>query len=339
RPRPVRRRAAPRRGRRARRRGVSAAAESREGALRRLVERAVISPEQAAAVRAELAAAEAERPRVRWAEVIGYVGGALALIGVVSLVAALWADLTRSVWVAVLAALTLALAGGGVLTAGGPRAMAGRRHRVPPVRRRLAGVLVGLGTVTAALAVEVADAADFSAVAGAVGLGLAAVGYAALPAAVLLVAAAGMSVWTVSALLDLTGWSAAPYDLCLVALGLLWIGLSLTGVLTHRALGHGLGAGIVLYGAQMTFLHAGHTGWIAVTLGAAAVFLLLYQRERATVLLVAGVLGCAIAVPELVWEWTDGALGAAATLLVAGVTLLTASGVGIRLHRGRPSGP
>ncbi|MFC7327441.1 DUF2157 domain-containing protein [Marinactinospora rubrisoli] len=317
---------------------MSRPAEARERALRRLVERAVISERQAAAVRAELAAADAERPHVRWAEIAGYVGGALALTGAVSLVAAVWADLERVAWAVVLTVLTLALAGGGVLTAGGPRAMTGRRHRVPPVRRRLAGVLAGLASVTAALAVQVALDTDLSPLAGAVGLLVAAAGYAVLPAAVLLVACAGMSVWTIAALLDLTDWTATTGNLLVLGLGLLWIAVALTGVLTHRALAHGLGAAIALYGAQMTFGAGGHTAWIALTLAVAVLFLLLYQRERATVLLVAGVLGCAIAVTELVWDWTEGAIGASGTLLLAGVVLLVVSAVGIRLHRAHRSG-
>lgn len=51
----------------------------------------------------------------------------------------------------------------------------------------------------------------------------------------------------------------------------------------------------------------------------------------------AGVLGVSVAVPEAVWDWTDGAGGAAGILLVGGAVLLVASGVGRRLHRaGRP---
>ncbi len=54
------------------------------------------------------------------------------------------------------------------------------------------------------------------------------------------------------------------------------------------------------------------------------------------ILLLAGVAGISIAVPEAVWDLTDGAGGAATVLLVTGAALLTASAAGIRVRRHRP---
>jgi hypothetical protein len=61
--------------------------------------------------------------------------------------------------------------------------------------------------------------------------------------------------------------------------------------------------------------------------------LALYRFERSLVLLAAGVIGVTIAVPEAVWDITNGAGGAAAILLIAGAVLLGASGAGLWLRR------
>ena len=64
-----------------------------------------------------------------------------------------------------------------------------------------------------------------------------------------------------------------------------------------------------------------------------------YRWLRSIVLLVAGVLGVTLAVPEAVLDWTNGALGASLILLVAGAVLVAASAVGLRLRRDKPATP
>lgn len=61
--------------------------------------------------------------------------------------------------------------------------------------------------------------------------------------------------------------------------------------------------------------------------------LALYGRRRTWVLIVSGVAGLTLAVPEAVWDWTDGAVGGAVILVLAGAVLLAASGLGVVLHR------
>ena len=58
---------------------------------------------------------------------------------------------------------------------------------------------------------------------------------------------------------------------------------------------------------------------------------MLYQWQRRWVFLVTGVLGITIAAPEAIWDWTDGAVSGALLMLIVGLVLLAASGVGIML--------
>ncbi|GAA3721903.1 MFS family permease [Spinactinospora alkalitolerans] len=318
--------------------------DAREEALRGLVEQGVLSGAQAAAVREALDAAEPERSGVRWIEVVGYLGGGLVLAGAVVLVGASWDELTRTLKVVLLAAVTAAAIAAGVLTAGGVRDVAGsRRHRVPAVRRRIAGALFALAAATAAFAVGVALDDHTVLASAATGLLVAALGYAALPTVLGLLTCAVLSVIAVLAAVEKIPDEPEPaWALALIALGLVWGALAVAGLLAPRALGLGAGATIALLGAQQPFYGGGvDVAWgYTLTLAVAVGCLVLYQRERAWVLLVAGVAGVTLAVPEAVWDWTDGAIGGAAALLLAGAILILASGIGVRAHRRRsPEAP
>jgi hypothetical protein len=97
-----------------------------------------------------------------------------------------------------------------------------------------------------------------------------------------------------------------------------------------------IGAALVLIGGQQLLGQSGAQGWAyAVTFAAALAFFALYRWLREAVLLVAGVVGVAVAAPEAVWDWTDGAAGGAIVLLVAGAALLAASAAGLGLWRSR----
>jgi hypothetical protein len=317
-----------------------------EAALRGLVERGVVSPEQAAAVLDALRAARPDRPGARWAEIVGYVGGGLVLAGAAALVATSWDVLSETMQVVLLAAVAVAALGGALVMAGGPGALRGRAHRVPDVRRRVAGTLSAVAAAATALAVGVGFDADPPIGAFAAGLVVAAAGYALLPSAVGLVAS-----WVLGWLLvgSVVGEAVGslpetevglPLGLALIANGLGWAALGASGVLAHRRLALGLGAGLALAGAHMPTFWGGETAWgYGLTLAVAAACLAAYRWEPAGVLLVFGVLGITVAVPEAVWDLTDGAVTVAAVLLLAGAILLVASWTGVRLHRGRrPAG-
>jgi hypothetical protein len=80
-------------------------------------------------------------------------------------------------------------------------------------------------------------------------------------------------------------------------------------------------------------------GAYGLTGAAALACFLLYRWQRHLVLLVAGVVGATVVVPEAVADLTNGALGGSLILLVAGVVLVVFSAVGLRLRAaGGPAG-
>jgi hypothetical protein len=122
--------------------------------------------------------------------------------------------------------------------------------------------------------------------------------------------------------------------------GVGWIALAAADVARPRAAGLGVGAVLAIIGAQQPLAEPGAHGWAyALTTGVALVCFALSRWQREIVLLAAGVIGVAIAAPEAVWDWTDGAAGGAVILLVAGGALIAASAVGLGLWRARtPAG-
>ena len=127
-------------------------------ALSRLVDDGVLAPAQGEAVRAALN--NAPRPRTGPAgwlvEVAGYIGSGLMLGGVALFLTASWDELSQPVRSGLLAVFALAFAVGGVLVAGGPRRVGRRAPQPNTARRRVVGVLFGLASLPAALAMVVA---------------------------------------------------------------------------------------------------------------------------------------------------------------------------------------
>ncbi|WP_345558559.1 DUF2157 domain-containing protein, partial [Streptomonospora halophila] len=321
---------------------MSESKPSRDTALSGLVERGVISAWQADQVRMALAAAEPAPGRVRWMEIVGYIGGGLVLAGAVALAAASWQELGDDARITLLAVLAAAAAGGAMLMSGGPQEMLGRRNRVPDVRRRIAGVLLALAAVLAAfavaVAVDVAEDGDPAYLPPLVGLAVAAAGYAALPSAVGQVAVWGMSVGVVGTLVE--EFASGDDTLLLggswLALGVVWAVLSALGAAAERRLGLGLGAGLALAAGQTLLSWTDENAWgYAATLLVAAACIAYYFLDRTAVLLVMGVIGVTVGVPEMVWDLTDGAIGTATVLLIAGAVLLAASWTGLLVHRRR----
>lgn len=319
--------------------GLGLSSRQRAG-LQRLVDRGALTPDQAESVRGELdpeRAADARRGGGLW-EVLGYVGGALVLGGASLVVGMSWDDLARSARVVLLAAATLALIGTGVGIAGGPREVRAFAEREPSPRTRITGVLFVLASCTAALAVGSAVHVDGALPATAAGLLVAVLGYAATRGLPALVASLGFSVGVVLAAVN--EWFAAttmttPPTVGLVALGALWAGLAAAGALRHRQAALGGGVLIALVGAQQP-VGTGQPWWgYGLTLLIAVLCFGAYLYARSPVVLALGVLGVTVAVPEAVWDWTDGALSGPVTVLLVGVVFLAASGAGWRLRRTR----
>ncbi len=312
--------------------------EARARALRSLVARGILSAEQAHAVEVELRAAEGGSAPARWTEIIGFVGGGLVFAGVVALVAASWEDLEQVVRVGLLTAVAV-LAGLGGLAAAGTRLL--RRGPLPDTRRRIGGTLFVLTSIAATMAVGVALEPESTTGPALLGLVLALLGYAAAPTAIGLLTCGGLSAWALWSVLedlDLISNEMLPYGLATLALGLLWGAVALR--LPNQRTGLVVAASFALFGAQAPLFDGESYAPLAyaLTLAVAVLSLVLYRWWRVWVLIGAGVIGITLAVPEAIWDWTDGAIGGALLLLVVGLVLLGASGLGILLHRGTAAG-
>jgi hypothetical protein len=314
--------------------------QRQEAAVRDLARTGVLTGTQVDQVLSVLRRADAVPARRPgwWLEILGYVGAGLLLAGAGTLVGGSWDVLSRAGKVALVASVSLALLVAGAAVGRGCR----RRDGTGPARRRIAGTLLALASVPAALAAGVAVGDDPVMLAPLTGLVVAVGGYAWLRSAPGLLVAALFSALTAATALD--GWlDGAAFVLVLgavlITIGAGWIGLALAGIAEPRRLALGVGAAIALCGAQQPLAVHSVAGWgYSATIVVAGALLALYRRTPALVLLVAGVVGVTVAVPEAVWDITDGAGGAAAILLVSGAVLLTTTGAGLWLRgRGGPA--
>lgn len=308
-------------------------------ALGELLSRGVLTADQSAEVRSALARADAaeSRPSRWWAEVAGYLGGVLMAGGAALLVATAWDDLTKPVRAALLGGIALALIGAGLVVGRVPQDLLRLRAGGSPARRRVVGVLFALASGAAAGAAAVAAGGHEGLAAGGVGLLVASSGYAVLRTAPGLLAAALTSLILVVSTME--EFSAGPVTVgfAYLLLGAGWTALAAVGVAVPRSVGFGIGAVLAIVGAQQPLADSGWQGLAyALTFGVALACFALYRWRQEAVLLIAGVVGVAIAAPEVVWDWTDGAAGGAVILLVAGGALVGASAIGLGLWRARP---
>lgn len=311
-------------------------------ALNDLVKRGILRPDQvdpvATAVDAALRARSAAPDRAaRWGEIVSYAGGALVLAGGTVLVATAWTDLSRGTRIGLLAVVTVLLLAVAIWAGWGSRPLTALTTTAPPttgpVRRRVAGVTWTLASGTAALGAGQLPG-EYELLVGALaGLVVAALGYLRVPSAPGLLA---IGVFSVPLLHEALGLRGDPPDLLMalvtIALGGLFAALAATGALPHRTLAVGIGAAIALLGGQWPFFD--HPAWgYSLTFLVGVGCLALYALERTWVLIVAGVIGISVAVPEAVWDLTDGSVGGALITVIAGFVLLGAGGVGIAWHR------
>lgn len=305
--------------------------------------------------------------RRRFAELAGYLGGVLVVSAGGIFLATEWARLDEGTRVALLAgvALVCALAGLAVAglavggRAGGREPGAGRtgggsaarlraqrgalRRGAEPALRRLTGVLLLAASGSAAGAVGVQTdilAEDYSSLPELVGFAT----FAALALGAYLVAptvlgqaavAFGLFV-TVPVAIDYLTGSAEPvaHGLLVLAIGLLWLVLAERGVWREIASARVVGCVLAVVGAQIPVFDDDlrWVAYLALFVVAASAFTA-YVVRRAWPYLAAGVVALTLAVPEALTDWTDDTLGPAGVLLAAGVTLLGASLLGLRLRK------
>ena len=170
--------------------------------------------------------------------------------------------------------------------------------------------------------------------AGVVGLAVALAGYALLPTVPGVLAIATMSVVTTAGLIELdTAHRPHLPTLAFVGLGVVWGVAAAAGLIRPKHIGYAIGAAVAVVGAQLELGADERFAWAySVTFAVAIACFVVYWLERATVLLVFGVIATTIAVPEAVTDWTDDALSGPAILLISGAVLVAASALGLWLR-------
>jgi hypothetical protein len=315
-------------------------------ALHDLVAEGTLTQAQAARVAVRLGAASQVSLRGttssparggRLAEIAGYLGGALLLGAAALFLNSGWDDLSEASRVVILAGLTvlLLIAGGSVaLTSGQPVRELG--NQVDSVRRRLVSVLWTFAAASATVATGLGVGVEGwkLVAASAVGLLVAVITYSLVPSVVGQLALWVGSIALVAGLVERMGvdYGTTPYAVALVALGGAWVAMGLAGTVRDREVALATGAGIALFGAQLPVYS--DQQWVAyvLTAGVALAGYIGYLSTRSWSVLAAGVVATTLVVPEALYDWTDGSVSAAGSLLVAGLTLLAASAAGLRLR-------
>ena len=287
-------------------------------------------------------AATSSTLRNRFAELAGYVGGALVVAAAAIFMATEWGNLSQGVRVGLLAGITLLLALSGAVLAFAGGGLAALRTDRGAVRRRLAGLLLTGAAVAAAAAVGLQLARSLSPenstdllFASLTMLLVSTVGYLVAPTVVGQLGTAVGAFTAVPWALDVVGdVEPIAFGLIAVALGIGWLALSEGGVWREAASARVIGCVLALVGAQIPVFDGQQpwVGYVATAVVAGAAFAA-YVVRPSWPYLAAGVIGVTLSVPEALLDWTDGSLGAAGGLLVAGATLLGASLLGLRLRQ------
>jgi hypothetical protein len=229
----------------------------------------------------------------------------------------------------------------GILVAGGPRQLLALRHAPTSVRRRVAGLLLPLSAVPAALLVGTALEEPRLIAWSGTGLAVAVLMYAIVPSIPALLITATMSGLFGGGVADALESSArdqsSDLDQLIVGafavVGVLWLVAGLLHLAPPRPLSLTVGAFFLVLASQIAIGHNGlePVGFVLVFL-AGLICLGLYWWERSTLLLEAGVIAISLGAIELVNDATEGALAGPLGLLVGGGVLLGASAFGFWLR-------
>jgi len=324
-------------------RPASAAGDRLTVALDRLVDRQVLSRPQADAVLAEVAGqapAAARESRRLAGEIAGYLGASFVVGATFLLLGEQWGVLGRSGRFSILAAMAVLLFGSGLVSL--------RRDGLGDhVRRRLSSTLMTGAAAAAGFAVFAVldDSANSFAppsyrapfVGSVTALAVVVAGYLLARTALgqLGVAVAALVAYgTLLELADVGG--VAPFGAGMLALGVLWAALAWRRLLAERRFALAIAVALGLIGAQLVLVDAGGArnipGYALTALVAGCCFTA-YAKSRDWVLLAGGVAGTTVVAPEILYDVTDGSLGAGGVMLAAGVTLLAGSLFGLRIRR------
>ena len=307
-------------------------ADRLDAALDRLVDRGVLDRAQAGAVVAELAGLpQSSRPgglRRLFGEIAGYLGASFVVGATLLFLGEEWEALGRAGRFSILAAMAVILGGSGL-------AVRWRATLPGPgdnVRRRLSSTLLtGAAAAASFAAYVILERTGQALVASVTGLVVMIVGYLLARSALGQLGTAVAALAVYAALLDLLNVEQlAALGAGMLALGALWAALAWRRLLTEHRFGLAIAVTFGLVGAQLVV--ADFLGYVLTALVAAICFTA-YAKIREWVVLAGGVVGATLAVPEFLYDVTDGSLGASGVMLVAGVTLLAGSLTGLRIRR------
>lgn len=277
-------------------------------------------------------------------EISAYVGGALVIAAVGLFLAQTWESFSDAARVATLAVVAVLLGLSGVVLSHIAGGSVEAREGEDEVRRRLTSTLLTAASLAGALAVGLqvsigfdsdADWPGFIGAATMVVLGVASYVYMPSGLGVAVIAAAGfqsvMTAWTIAdPAQDTSLWT----GLVLVVLGALWLGATEARWFREVSIARLLGVAATIIGAQVTMIDGSRANLAyALTALAAAAGFTMYVRTAAWPYLLGGVGATTLVVTEAVIDWTEGALGPAGGVLIAGLTLLAASVAGFRVRR------
>ena len=324
--------------------GPEPARDRLTGALDRLVVRGVLSRPQADAVLAEVAGQpQAGRPqglRRLVGEIAGYLGASFVVGATLLFLSEQWGVLGRPGRFLILAAMAVILFGSGLV-------VHVRRDQLGDVRRRLSSTLMTGAAAAAGFAAfaildntanDFAPPSDRAPFVGSVtGLAVVVVGYLLARTAL---GQLGMAVAAFAAygtLLELIGVDGSvELGVGMLVLGVLWAGLAWRRLVAEHRFALAIAVTLGLIGAQTVLFEDRPADKIfaySLTALVAGCCFTAYAKMREWVLLAGGVAGATLVVPEILYDVTDGSLGASGVMLVAGVTLLAGSLTGLRIRR------
>jgi uncharacterized membrane protein len=298
--------------------------------LEQWVKAGIITATQVEQIRALEASTRAAERIPLVAEVLGYLGAALAVSAVVALAAQFWEDLATVARVAVLIVITAVL-----LVAG----WAVGDSEEPAVRRLSSFLwLAAVGTTGFLMDEILTDALD-------VGTGYPLIMGSAMTAL-------GLTLWCLRmSAMQLIGffagltvmmagiadvWSGADrFGILVWLLGAAWLVLGRLGVVTPERTSYVLAGGSMLFGTQWAAfeLMEDTHGWaLGLGLVSAVTLLALSVSWRSPVLLGIGTGGVFLFLPQVTDKYLGDTIGGPSALLVSGVALLGIAVVAVRLR-------
>lgn len=283
------------------------------------------------------------------AEIAGYLGGILVIAAAAVFIGSQWTRMSPGTRVTALLVSALVLAAAAVavrLTARSDGAVPDLAHQARlllsgALAVGAAGVAGGAAGVWASLVLEVRSPYDVS-----IGFGTACalmvLGYVFVPTGLgQLGAAFTAAVTTMTLAFGSRESDTDPLVAAAALLGLaaVWIALTETGLWRETQLGRAVGGVLAIIGAQVSL--GWEQPWVSylLLLLVGVLGFVAYIRAQSWPYLGIGVVALTMGATEAAVDYSDGALGAAGALLVAGTVLLVASAVGLRLRGHRAAQP